>query len=523
MKTRICILFVIASGLAAALAQPQVPAPAPAPAPAAAPVPPVPPTPPEPQVAPWPPEPPEPPVDAWVGLPPNLDETIAEAEEKAQEAVERAQDKIATIDQDKIQEAIDKANQAMDAAAGKMAAIKPFNFNYDFNLDIPLTAQMRNVHIRMGRDGSADALYDRGRRELDQHYWDQAVATFTEVVARGGTRADGALYWKAYALNKLGRRDDALAAIAELRKSYAASRWLDDAKALEVEVRQAAGGSVAPENQNDDEIKLLALNGLMQSDPDRAFPLLENLLKSANSPRLKDQAVFVLAQSSSPKAQQLLAQIARGAGNPDLQLTAIRYMSAVNRRQGNNNQVLFEIYNSSSDTAVKRQILNALAGASDKDHLLQIARSEKSPELRLDAIRMLGATGSQAEMWQLYQSETDPDVKRQILAGMTGSSERLIEVARTEKDPKLRRAAIQFLGSVKAQNASDALVAMYGSEQERDVKRAIINALAGQRNAKALVEIGRQEKDLELKKEIVRRVTDMKTPEAQSFLEEILK
>ena len=84
----------------------------------------------------------------------------------------------------------------------------------------------------------------------------------------------------------------------------------------------------------------------------------------------------------------------------------------------------------------------------------------------------------------------------------------------------LEAAALQGL---LAQNATDALVGLYGSEQDKDAKRAIINALSAQRNAKALVEIGRREKDLYLKKEIVRRVTDIKTPEAAAFLEEILK
>jgi hypothetical protein len=287
-------------------------------------------------------------------------------------------------------------------------------------------------------------------------------------VSRGGSRADGALYWKAYALNKLGRRDEALATIAELRKTYASSRWLDDAKALEVEVRQGSGGAVAPDAQNDDEIKLLAINGLMQSDPDRAFPYLQKLLQSANSPNLKERAVYVLAQSNSPRAQEMLIQIAKGGSNPDLQMTAIRYLGAVNRRKGTNNQTLFDIYNSSNDTQVKRSILNSLAGAQDKDHLVQIARNEKNKELRVEAIHMLAAMGPQA-------------------------------------------------------SASDVLVEMYGPEQDKDVKRAIINVLAGQRNAKAVVELGRKEKDLELKKEIVRRLVDMNTPEAKAFLEEILK
>ena len=55
-----------------------------------------------------------------------------------------------------------------------------------------------------------------------------------------------ALYWKAYALNKLGRREEALAALAQLRKAYANSRWQDDAKALEIEVRQASGAEGQP-------------------------------------------------------------------------------------------------------------------------------------------------------------------------------------------------------------------------------------------------------------------------------------
>ena len=229
-----------------------------------------------------------------------------------------------------------------------------------------------------------------------------------------GNRADGALYWKAYALIRLGRQDEARAAIAELRKSYASSRWLDDAKALEVE----AGKPVTPESESDEELKLIALNGLMQSDPDRALPLLDSLLKSAQPPKIKRQAIFVLAQSNSPKAQQLLEQVARGQGNPDLQLAAIRYLGE-RRRQGGSNPILAEIYASSNDVNVKRAILNAFESARDKDRLLQIAKTEKQQDLRLQAIRLLGSIqGTQADLWALYQAETTPEGKQQILESM---------------------------------------------------------------------------------------------------------
>ena len=48
---------------------------------------------------------------------------------------------------------------------------------------------------------------------------------------------------------KLGRRDDTLAAIAELRRAHPHSRRLDDAKVLEAEARQSSGQPVRPEPQ----------------------------------------------------------------------------------------------------------------------------------------------------------------------------------------------------------------------------------------------------------------------------------
>ena len=106
------------------------------------------------------------------------------------------------------------------------------------------------------------------------------------MVTRAGAHAEGALYWKAYVVNKLGRTADAQAAIDTLRKTYPNSRWLDDAKALELEVKQSKG-PVSPESETDEEIRVLALNGLMQSDPEKALPQVENMLKGSHSPNFK--------------------------------------------------------------------------------------------------------------------------------------------------------------------------------------------------------------------------------------------
>ncbi|HLK65912.1 MAG TPA: HEAT repeat domain-containing protein [Bryobacteraceae bacterium] len=395
------------------------------------------------------------------------------------------------------------------------------NFNFDFKINTPM-AFAQNMTIK-GR-GNDDRLYDSGLRALDSNRWDEALEDFNQVASHAAARADGALYWKAYALNRLGRRDEAKAAIAELRKSYASSRWLDDAKALEIQVAQESGKPVSPEAESDEQLKLMALNGLMQSDPDRAIPLVENILKGSGSHRLKAQALFVLAQNSSPRAQQIVEQIAKGSGNPDLQVRAIEYLGQKRKLPNNSqNQLLMEIYNSTSDTRVKSAILSALGNSRDIDRLGQIAKLEKNADLRERTYDQLGRVDGQPELWQIYQAETTPEGKIAILRYMhsNGNADKLVEVIKRETDPRVRRAAIEAL-STQQNGAPERLVSIYSSEQDPELRKAVVNALSNQRNAKYLVDLARAEKDPKLKLQIVDRLSNMHSKEASDYLMEIL-
>jgi HEAT repeat protein len=342
------------------------------------------------------------------------------------------------------------------------------------------------------------------------------------VVRGAGPRAEGALYWKAYVLNKLGRAADAQAAIDTLRKTYPNSRWLDDAKALELDVKQSKG-PVSPDGETDEDIKILALNGLMQSDPEKALPQVENMLKGSHSPRLKKQALIVIAQNNTPRAQQDLEQIARG-GNPDLQVRAIQYLGQ--KRNANNSQILVEIYTSSSDAAVKRAILETLSAARDKDRLLQLVRGERDGSLRSAAISKLGEVDGQPELWQIYQGETTTEGKVAVLNVMqqNGNLDKLAEVARTDKDPKVRQAAIRAIASQRAGTPSATLTSLYGSEQDEKVKQSIIDTLSNSRNCKPLVDVARSEKDVKLKLRIVERLSNVakSCKDATDYLTELL-
>jgi tetratricopeptide (TPR) repeat protein len=470
--------------------------------------------------------------------------------EKAQRAAEDMNEALPGEMRFKLEQA--KAAALLDSdkmrAAAAMAAQAAREVDAELNLDLPLklegalaaaSSSLQDVQGKMylaqakaattlAQDrarreaGRGESVYNRGTRSIDRREYERAVEYFDQVIETRGDRADGALYWKAYAQNKMGRRDQALATLAQLQKQYPQSRWLNDAKALEVEVRQAAGRPVSPEAESDEDLKLLALNSLMQSDPERSVPILEKLLQDPKAaPKLKERALFVLAQSRDPRARTTLGQIAKGGSNPDLQMKAVEYLGVFGRGNGD---LLNEVYRSTNDPGVRRAVIRGYMQSGDKERLASLFKSEQNPELRREVIRMLGVTHAQAELQSAYQSESDAGVRREILRAMmiAGDADRLLAAAKTEKDPRLRVEAIQLLGTMSRDKTGPALASMYASETDASAKEAILNALFIQGNAKTLVDLARKETDPKLKKTLVERLSVMRSKEAADYLMEVL-
>ena len=349
-------------------------------------------------------------------------------------------------------------------------------------------------------------LYDDGREDLDEDRYDQAESKFKQLADMNGPQTDAALYWKAYSQNRMGKRDSALATIADLKKRFPQSRWQKDASALEIEVRQSTGNPAHPENQSDDELKMLAIQGLMNSDPERAMPLLEKVLNGSASPKEKSKALFVMAQSGSPQSREILGRIARGQSNPELQRKAVEYLGIFGGSESR--KTLAEVYASSTDASVKHAILRSYMIGGDHERLFAAAKGEKDESLRREAIRQLGLVHGTGELEQLYQTETSSDVRREILQAffLAGDSARLLQSAQSEKDPELRRAAIRNLGLVHSNDSGKALQSIYAKETNREVREEVLNAFFLQGNASALVAIARAEKDPELKKTAVQKL-----------------
>jgi HEAT repeat protein len=384
---------------------------------------------------------------------------------------------------------------------------------------------MQPLLVSNGGGASADeaSLYADGTRAISENRWPDAAGLFDRVAQMRGEHAEGALYWKAYAENKEGQSANALSTCGELRKKYPKSRWLDECGALEIEVRGKSGHPVQPQAEPDENLKLLALNALMQQDQAQAMPILQKILSSDQPEELKSRALFVLAQSQSPQAQALITQIAQGQSGPALQIKAIRMIATQGKPAGAN---LASIYQHSSDEKVKRVILQSYLITGDSSKLLEAARQETNPELVKTAVQTLGAMGAGQDLLTLYRATNNAQTRADIInalipAGQKGVSP-LTEIAQSEQDPELRRKAIRNLGIAGGMSVAPALVSTYQRNPDVETKRAVAQALFLANDAQDLVTLARAEKDIEMKKYLVQQLSLMHDPEATKYMLEIL-
>jgi TolA-binding protein len=409
-----------------------------------------------------------------------------------QERIAEAAEKMKSIDIDEVQA---RAQEKLREAQDRLGAMPDVNFKLDelksgldFDFDMKLQQKLADLDMRLGDMkfdfsalgdmaflqepkampapaappappspkamrmimGRGDGEYDAGTRALDQHHYDEAAIRFDQVINSKSSRADGALYWKAYALNRAGKKDDALATLTQLHRDYPQSAWLNDAQALETEVKQSSGQPISPAQESNDDLKLLAINSLMNADPERAVPLIENILKGSSTPNIKRNALFVLTQSRSPRAQQLLSDYAKGGGNPDLQLQAIRYLGQTGSKDSQ--QQLGGIYGTVNDARVKGTIIDSLSNTRAWDSLLNIAKTEKDADLRNRAIRTIANNRSAPldGLLEMYPT-VDTSAKTAIIDGLRDrrDAKTMVDLARKETDPQMKRKVVERLGDMR--------------------------------------------------------------------------
>ena len=173
--------------------------------------------------------------------------------------------------------------------------------------------------------------YPQGRAPRTTTSGTARSSYFDRVIELKGSKVDAALYWKAYLAEparaaRRGAHDHRRA-----HKNHPNSPYRKQATVLEAEVRRDIGQPVRPQDSADDEVKLMALQALQNTAPEEAVPMLEKVLEGTASRKVKQRALFVLAQSKSPRAREVLRNYAKGSSTPELQSQAIQYLGRARR------------------------------------------------------------------------------------------------------------------------------------------------------------------------------------------------
>lgn len=175
-------------------------------------------------------------------------------------------------------------------------------------------------------------IYKEAKMAIYRNDWPKAIdllKTF-EKDFPGSHYMDDSIYWLAYSLNKLSLYEDpdrevevkkqALQYLNQLIETRKDSPWADDAKILRIKVSfQLVHGGAGEYldnilkvvesragNETEIDLKVVALDALVQVDTERALPYLETILKETTNEELRSKVVFILNNSRDKRLRSLV-------------------------------------------------------------------------------------------------------------------------------------------------------------------------------------------------------------------------
>ena len=362
-------------------------------------------------------------------------------------------------------------------------------------------------------------LYTKGQQLLDDGKWAAAETTFKKLVANNGKKRDAGLYWLAYSQFKNNQHQAALTTIARLSKDFPNSNWLDDAKALKVEIADSRG---EPLEIDDDELKLYAINSLMNSSSKKAVPLLSKIILGNGSDKIKKRALFVLSQSNKPEAYELIAKLAMDDSDVSIQKYAVHTLAISGSQKAI--PLLEKVYSTTTSKEIKMLVIHGFMVSNTSDELLRIARNEKDIELKSNAIKTIGILGKSERLLKMYREKMFADYREQIIRGIAigGGAEQLFNIIDSEKNELFLIKAIESSGILGKHKSSEKLTKLYQQRNVKAVRFAIIKALFMQSNARELINLLKQEKDPNLKRKILKSLSIMGSDESDEYFARIL-
>lgn len=404
----------------------------------------------------------------------------------------------------------------------------------------------------------ADTLYQEARAALARSDNRQAARLFRRIVDEepDSEYAPDALYWQAFSLYRVGggdALDEALSALDLQRERYPDAATRGDADALAVRIRGvlARGGdadaaqrvyevagatSDCPDEESD--VRIAAINALMEMDAERALPVLEKVLARRDecSATLRRKAVFIVAESESPRATDILLEVARTDPDAEVRGQAVFWLSEVDDERAVD--ALEQILQESNDDELREKALFALS-ENDSERAGEILRryaldSGQPEEIREKALFWLAEReggGDATFLRELYSRVESESLKEKILFAASESDdpsaiEWLFEIAGDAgQSIELRKKALFWAGESDVEVVGPRLLGLYDQVSEPELKDQLLfvySELDTPAAIDALFRIARTERDPELQKKALFWLGESDDPRVAGFLEELI-
>jgi hypothetical protein len=270
----------------------------------------------------------------------------------------------------------------------------------------------------------------------------------------------------------------------------------------------------------DDDLADAALQGLLSAPSERALPILKKVLTGQRSIKVKKRALFVLSQLETTEAINVVLDTAKSSPEPELRREAIRMLGISGENTAT--ERLAEIYASSNSASEKESVIEAWLVADREDLVLKAARDESDLAVRRKAIETLGAMGASDQLRQLLDSTKDADNRRAIIQslGVAGNASALTSIAGNTALPQDERIdAIHALGVAGDHGGQAALVDLYAKADAPALRDAVLHGLLIAGDAKAVTKLYEKARTTDEKKALLRILTAMDDDAAVDLIE----
>lgn len=271
------------------------------------------------------------------------------------------------------------------------------------------------------------------------------------------------------------------------------------------------------DTQEQDSLKMAALQALITAPPERALPIVDKVLSGDNSTELKERALFILSQMDTPESQERLLAFARDSQG-ELQTEAIRMIGI-----GGDSAALAslgDIYNN-GDSDVREAILQAYLIADDANAVFEIAANTTDEGEFSNAVQLLGAMGAHDQLRELRGRAGLSESLIQAYA-ISGDAETLKELALDDSNPEMQIQAIEALGIVGGEDVGLVLVGLYRNAANTEVKEAALDGLLISGDDASVLELYRNTDDSSEKRELLEYLVMMGSDDVWDLIDSAL-